>query len=63
MKIPKRYENKVASFQRLNEDDYNTACYCVNLKNGYLYDGEGLHYTETYKEAIEIMKEAARLED
>lgn len=57
MKIPKKYQHKVSSFEKL-DDSFSNDGYEVNLNDNYEYEESGLHYVETYREALEVMREA-----
>ncbi len=60
MRIPKKYKDKVYSFERCG-DDFSSAGYEVNLEDNYEYEGSGLHYVDTYREALEVMREAKKI--
>lgn len=61
MKIPKKYQHKVYSFEKL-DDSFSSEGYEVELKDGYEYDESSLHYVETYREALGIMRDAKKVE-
>ena len=59
MKIPKKYKEKVESFKKC-DTTFSEAKYEIELSDGYIYEDSGTHYTDTYKEALEIMRYAKK---
>lgn len=57
MKIPKKYAHKVYSFERM-DDSFNSEGYEVNLEDDYEYEGSHVHYVDTYRQALQVMRDA-----
>lgn len=62
MKIPKKYKDKVYSFEKCGNDFNEGVAYEVALNDGYEYCGDGLIYCDSYRDALEVMREAEKVE-
>ena len=61
MKIPKKYKDKVYSFEKCDDSFNNEIGYEVSLEDGYEYCGDSLIYCDSYRDALMVMREAKKV--